>query len=152
MAETLMYKTAGGVVINGKGELLALKRTVTRNGHIVNELRLPKGHIDPGEKDEQAAMREVGEESGYWSVRIVNDLGTSHSSFVLDGTRYERDEHYFIMRLTDETRTSAQPVSAEEALFEPMWLPLVEAPAMLTYPTEKEFAARAVNVVLGKLV
>ncbi|NLV44881.1 MAG: NUDIX domain-containing protein [Candidatus Hydrogenedentes bacterium] len=147
MGNTLVYSTAGGVVVNGKGQMLALARTVTRDGRAVEELRLPKGHIDPGETEEQAALREVGEESGYWGVEIVRDLGTAHSSFSLNGDRYERDERYYLMRLTDTERQGAQPVSDEEALFEARWVPLSEADALLTYPTEKEFACRAMGAL-----
>lgn len=147
MEKTEFYRTAGGVVLNGRGEMLALARTVTRHGRTVHELRLPKGHIDPGETDEETALREVGEESGYWSLEIVADLGLGHSSYVHSDTRYERDERYFLMRLTDETRQGAQPCSHEEGLFEPLWLPLAEAPSMLTYPTEQDFAGRAVACV-----
>lgn len=143
MTEVMAYATAGGVVVNGRLELLTLGRTVTRNGKPREELRLPKGHIDPGETVEQAACREVGEESGYWGVEILADLKTCHSSFYLDGIQYERDEHYFLMRLADEARSEPAPVSEEEALFVPRWVPLVEGQFHLTYPSEQEFAWRA---------
>ncbi|HDP35028.1 MAG TPA: NUDIX domain-containing protein [Candidatus Hydrogenedentes bacterium] len=143
----MTYKTAGGVVVNERGELLALARTVTRNGAPMDELRLPKGHIDPGETDAEAAIREVGEESGYWKVEIIANLGQAHSSFEMDGVRYERDEHYFLMRLLNNQRDAPQPVSEEEALFEPRWLPAEDAPALMTYPTEKIMAERARDLV-----
>lgn len=147
MSEVIVYKTAGGVVINANKEILALSRTVVRNGMPVKELRLPKGHIDPGETDEEAAVREVGEESGYWQVEIIADLGESHSSFQLEGVRYERDEHYFLMRLSDPRRAEPQPVSAEEALFEPCWLEASQAVLRMTYPTEQLMARRACDVM-----
>ncbi len=143
MSETVVYKTAGGVVINKDSEILALARQVVRDGILKDELRLPKGHIDPGETDEEAAVREVGEESGYWLVEIIADLGEGHSSFSVDGVHYERDEHYFLMRLTEERREAPQPVSAEEALFSPCWLAAKEAVNQLTYPTEQVMAQRA---------
>jgi len=147
MAEVMVYKTAGGVVMNSKDEILTLSRTVKRGDKTVEEWRLPKGHIDPGETDELAALREVGEESGYWQTEIIADLGESHSSFELDGVRYERDEHYFLMRLTDEHRDAPQPVSAEEALFSPCWFPKEDAPGHLTYPTERLMAQRAFDII-----
>ena len=147
MSEVIVYKTAGGVVINANKEILALSRTVVRNGMPVKELRLPKGHIDPGETDEETAVREVGEESGYWQVEIIADLGQSHSSFQLEGVRYERDEHYFLMRLSDPLRAAPQPVSAEEALFEPCWLEAYQAVLRMTYPTEQLMARRACDVM-----
>ncbi len=147
MSKTLSYTTAGGVVINARGEILALSRTVMRDGGPVHELRLPKGHIDPGETAEQAALREVGEESGYWDVEIVADLGLAHSSFFRDGTQYERDERYFLMRLTDGKRRNTMPVNEEEALFEPNWLLPEVAAGKISFPTERDFAARAFLMV-----
>jgi 8-oxo-dGTP pyrophosphatase MutT (NUDIX family) len=143
MGEIIRYTTAGGAVVRPGGELLALERAVMRGGREVNELRLPKGHIDPGETAEEAAVREVGEESGYWGVEIVADLGVVHSSFVYEDVQYERDERYFLMRLADVKRDAPQPVSDEEALFEPRWLSLAEAPDLLTYLTERSIAERA---------
>lgn len=150
MNDVLVYKTAGGVVVNDKGEMLALARTVVRNGRPVSELRLPKGHIDPGETDQEAALREVGEESGYWNTAIVGDLGEAHSSFQLEGVCYERDEHYFLMHLQEGAREAPQPVSEEEALFEPQWIPLEKAAELCTYATEKMFAARAIQFLQNR--
>ncbi len=143
MREIIRYTTAGGAVVRSGGELLTLAREVMRGGMKVKELRLPKGHIDPGETAEEASVREVGEESGYWRVEIVADLGMVHSSFAYEDTQYERDERYFLMRLVDAKRDAPQPVSDEEALFAPRWLALAEAPEWLTYPTERTVAERA---------
>ena len=137
------HRTAGGVVLNAAGQVLVLNRTVERNGESVHEVRLPKGHIDGGESEADAAMREVGEESGYWNVRIVADLGTAHSHFEFKGKLHEREERYFLMRLTQKERGLAAPLGREEALFEPEWLPLHEAQARMTYASEQDFVERA---------
>ena len=47
---------------------------VKRNNY--NDISLPKWHIDPGETPEQAALREVLEETGL-ECQIVGDLGTT---------------------------------------------------------------------------
>ena len=39
------------------------------------EVRLPKGHVEPGEAPREAALREVREEAGYADLEIVADLG-----------------------------------------------------------------------------
>jgi len=140
------YRSAGGVVIDEHGRVLLLERTVMRNGAAVHEIRLPKGHIEPGETPKQAAVREVCEESGYCHLQIIADLGENHVSFDFKKKHVERDERYFLMRLTAPTRQAPQPVSpeAEEALFQPLWArSLAEAEELLTYKGEKEFIRRA---------
>lgn len=147
--KTKYHKTAGGVVINSKNEVLVIVRDIERDGDVVHEVRLPKGHIDPGETPEKAAIREVCEESGYCHLRIAKDLGTGHSSFTFRGKNHERDEHYYLMELTDPSHEPPQPMSDEEALFEPVWLPLGEASGQMTYETERDFVCRAWKLVQG---
>jgi len=147
MSQSLSYSTAGGVVINDAKEFLILIRSIIRDGQSVQEIRLPKGHIDPGESEEEAAVREVGEESGYWSVEIIQDLGVGHSSYVFNKKHYERDERYYLMRLTDSERLAPRPDSPEEALFKPQWMRPEEAIHCLSYRSEQDFAKRAFAVM-----
>jgi 8-oxo-dGTP pyrophosphatase MutT (NUDIX family) len=51
-------EAAGGVVIDGEGRVLLVHRPR------YDDWSLPKGHVDPGETFEQAALREVLEETG----------------------------------------------------------------------------------------
>ncbi|HEY52588.1 MAG TPA: NUDIX domain-containing protein [Caldilineae bacterium] len=140
------YKSAGGIVLNDAGQVLLLERHVTREDTPNYEIRLPKGHIKKKETAEEAALREVGEESGYWGLEIVADLGKSKVEFEFRGQRIRRKERYFLMRLTDPVHGEPQPSSpdAEEALFEPLWADdLAQAEQLLTFEAEKEFVRRA---------
>ena len=58
------YQTAGGVVIYQQ-QMLLLDRPARQ------EVRLPKGHIDPGETPAITALRETREESGYVDLTIL---------------------------------------------------------------------------------
>lgn len=147
--KTKFHKTAGGVVINSNHEVLVIVRDIERDGVLIHEVRLPKGHIDPGESAEKAAMREVCEESGYCHLKIAGNLGSGHSSFTFKGKLHERDEQYYLMVLTDPTHEPPQPMSDEEALFEPQWLPLSEAADKMTYQSERDFVNRAWTLVQG---
>lgn len=138
------HHTAGGIVINDMGNMLVIVRDVERDSGVVHEIRLPKGHIDPGETAEEAAVREVREESGYQHLEIVTDLGEAWSRYHFRGKDHVRREQYYLMRLTDPRRGKPTPMGAEEALFEPDWLAPESAVEQLTYASEQEFARRAV--------
>ncbi|HEV8246170.1 MAG TPA: NUDIX domain-containing protein [Polyangiaceae bacterium] len=128
----VQYEAAGGVLVHAEA-VLVLERT-TRS-----EIRLPKGHIEPGESAEAAAIREVREESGY-AGKVVADLGVQLVEFKLHGRQRSRSERYFLMELADdESRTPAEA----EAQFQPRWLGWDEAIAALTFEPEKEWVRRA---------
>lgn len=59
---------AGGVVLSRDGRVLVL-------GHVDGAWVFPKGHIEPGESSEAAAVREVEEEAGV-SAALVPDAPT----------------------------------------------------------------------------
>lgn len=143
MTKQKRHFTAGGVVADPQGMLLVIERDVDREGETIHEVRLPKGHIDPGESAEEAALREVLEETGYRGVAIASDLGVAHSEYTFRGARHWREERYFLMRLCSPRRDAPSPMSPEEALFTPRWLPPAEAEAAMTYPSEREFIRRA---------
>ncbi|MHB1157462.1 MAG: NUDIX domain-containing protein [Phycisphaerales bacterium] len=155
------YRAAGGVVLNRlpkavglqpyggpvapQVQVLLIERDVIRNGQPLHEIRLPKGKIETGESDQQAACREVGEESGYWAVQILADLGEARTRYIFHEKQTERDEHYFLMALTSDQWTGQRMDPAkEEARFKPRWAAnLDEAERLLTYEDEKQFIARA---------
>jgi len=134
--EVVRYRAAGGVVVHVGGEVLVLVRPSR------NEVRLPKGHIDPGEQPRQTALREVGEESGFEGLRVLADLGTQHVAFTHRGQPYEREEHYFLL-LREGSLTPDHP---PEAQFDPRWVSWEEAEALLTYEPEREWLRRARRV------
>lgn len=139
------YETGGGVVIDGRGRLLMLERWVDRDGVRVHELRLPKGHIDPGERPEEAARREVCEESGYCDLETIAPLGEQTVEFIFRDRQVRRREFYFLMRLRSPYRRAPDVApDSEEALFEVRWaVDPAAAERGLTYESEREFVRRA---------
>ena len=127
------HETAGGVVIDQSGCMLVIVRDIEREGRLVHEVRLPKGHIDLGETAEQA------------------DLGACRSTFTFRDRLNERDERYFLMRLIDPYRGAPRPTGREEALFQPEWIEPATAAAQLTYESEREFARRSVEALHSML-
>lgn len=135
------YDAAGGVVIEGD-RVLVLERPSR------GEVRLPKGHVEAGETDRDAAVREVGEEAGYVDVEDERDLGVQHVEFDFfppEGSSHHvvRRERSFRMRL----RSDAQAERAEGDLkFVPRWMSLAEAAERLTFDVEREWLRRALEV------
>jgi 8-oxo-dGTP pyrophosphatase MutT (NUDIX family) len=135
--------------LDADGRVLLLERWVERAGEPLHEVRLPKGHVEPGETDEQAALRETCEESGYCELEILADLGTAVTEFTNPQEHVSRLEHYYLMRITGQTRSEPDHQSPEEALFRILWAPsLDEAERRLTYEQEKEFVRRACLVLI----
>lgn len=128
----LHYTAAGGVAVH-KGRVLVLRRPSR------GEVRLPKGHVDPGETVQETALREVREESGYADLAVQADLGVQVVEFDYAGQHVVRTERYFLMRLAE----NASPPGAGEEQFEPDWLTWEEALAALTFEPEREWVRRA---------
>ncbi len=140
MSEVIRYQAAGGVVVHASGRVMVLERSSR------GEVRLPKGHIDPGESPRETALREVGEESGFEQLRMLADLGRQHVAFHYQGKTYERDEFYFLML----REGSLTPDHAPEAQFRPRWVPWDEAEALLTFESEREWVRRARRLVTNQ--
>jgi len=135
------YESAGGVVVTAAGELvLVLVRTKRLGPDSQPEVRLPKGHIEPGESRMQAALREVREESGLAHLEILSDLGRQRVEFTWRGTHYSRNEAYFLMTIPSDIEHDRP-----EAQFERQWLTWTDALTHLTFEAEKEWVRRARN-------
>jgi 8-oxo-dGTP pyrophosphatase MutT (NUDIX family) len=151
---TREYRAAGGVLIDDGGRVLLIEREVLRTGDCRHEVRLPKGHVEPGETDAEAALREVCEETGYCGTEIAADLGEVVTEFIVDDTLVRRNEHYYLMRLADPTPGPPHfdSPAAEEARFIPRWAAnLLEAETSLTYDSERNFVRRAQSATSHKL-
>ena len=131
----LRYAAAGGVVVDNDHVLLLRKKHAP-------EVRLPKGHIEPGETRQEAALREVAEETGYVNLKILADLGELTHTFRRDKNLVvTRHESFFLMTLADDTQVTRPP--EDQTKFEILWVPMDTAEQALTYEVEREFLRRA---------
>jgi len=140
--ETVTYQAAGGVIIHGD-RMLLLDRPSR------GEVRLPKGHVEPGEEPREAALREVREEAGYADLEIIADLGAVMNHFFIPDKNREvkREEIFYLMRLASDAPFARDDHDAGQ--FRAVWVTFDEAAARLTYESEKEFARRAVRAWRG---
>ncbi len=133
------YASAGGIVVDAqKDRVLVLLRPGRMTAEGLPEVRLPKGHIEPGEDRATAALREVQEEAGLWGLDVVADLGHQMVEFGQGGRHTLRDESAFLM-----IRPEGAPSGPPENQFQPLWLTWEEAQHHLSYQAERDWLRRA---------
>ncbi len=90
-----IVEAAGGLVHNAEGAVLFIYRRGSWD--------LPKGKIDSGENPEEAAQREVREETGLRKLTVERPLATTYHTYRdRDGDRILKRTYWFAMR-TEET-------------------------------------------------
>ena len=102
-------------------------------------LALPKGHPEKGESSQDAALREVREETGL-DATPVEKLGDIRYWYARDGDRVLKVVSFFLLHYRSG-RLEDHDHEVEEAL----WIPLEEAPERLAYRSEKEIAQTALS-------
>ena len=130
--------SAGGLVIDGTGKLgLLIGRRDQKDSSGKKILwSLPKGHIEEGETPEQAALREVAEETGIQS-QIEKHLGIIDFWFMAGGKRIHKTVHHYLFR-----ESGGLLAAQESEVDEVAWFPLSEIIDRLAYPDEKKLIAR----------
>lgn len=128
--------SAGGLVLDrsGASPRAALIARLDRRGLL--RWSLPKGHIEPGETAEQAAEREVREETGI-AGHVLGALGTIDFWFVADDQRIHKTVHHFLLEADSGTLSDAD-VEVDEVA----WVPLAEVAERLAYEDERRLIDR----------
>ena len=109
---------------------------------------LPKGKIDPGESAPETAVREVREETGV-EGHLVEKLGDVRYTYTatwepVKGERIFKIVSFFLLtagRGRIDDIDEAMRIEVDEA----RWLPLEDAPRMLTHKGEREMAKKAID-------
>ena len=120
--------SAGGVVMIA-GRCLVLRRADR------DEWIFPKGHLEEGERPEDAAVREVREETGL-EIEIVAELGTTRYEFGAEREHRKRVHWFLAKPVGGELRL--EPIFSESAM-----LDRDGAQAVLTHAADREIASRA---------
>ena len=133
--------SAGGVVYRREGDLIevVLASRRTRRGQLA--WGLAKGGIEDGEDHEQAAVREVREETGY-DAEIEASLGETKYFYVWEDTRIRKTVHFFLMRCT-----GGDPDERDDEMEEIRWFPLDRALKRAAYRGERDVLQRAADLL-----
>ena len=101
---------------------------------------LPKGHLELDETPEQAAVREIEEETGIQG-RIVDGLGTIDYWFSVEGKRVHKHVHHYLLLATGGfLSTEGDP---DHEAIDVAWVPLPELEERLAFPNERRIAREA---------
>lgn len=134
--------SSGGVVFrkrDGRIEVTVISRTA-RSGQKV--YCLPKGWIEKGETPEEAAIREVREETGL-TGRILQKIGEINYFFYSDKKeRISKAVHFYLLEYISGN-TSDHDDEVEDA----GWFPLEDANALLSYKNEREILLKAGDII-----
>lgn len=139
---TFEQVSAGGVVFKRDGADVQIVIV-----QVVPELRwqLPKGIIDEGETNEQAALREVREEAGV-DARIVEFAGTSEYWFSVKRQgvmqRCHKFVHFFVMAYE-----SGDVRDHDHEVAEARWVPIATALDMFAFDSDREIVRKASAII-----
>ena len=138
--------SAGGLVIDTTGTMgLLIGRYDHKDASGKRVLwSLPKGHIEEGETPEQAAIREVAEETGITSS-ITKSLGVIDFWFMAGGKRIHKTVHHFMF-----TEVGGTLLAQESEVDEVSWFPLAEIVDRLAYPDEKKLIAKSAEITQSR--
>jgi ADP-ribose pyrophosphatase YjhB (NUDIX family) len=124
----LKATAAGGLVVKD-GKVLMV-RVENLKGEKV--WTFPKGHLDPGETAQQAAVREVLEETG-WACEIESKLMDAHYVFSRSQGQVSKTVHWFKMKAV---KKAGDPDKNE--VLAAKWTDIKKASGLLTYKSDLE--------------
>ncbi len=119
-------KAAGGLVKNEKKQFLFI--------HRLGYWDLPKGKIEAGEKIQNAAIREVEEETGVKISLVKKELPSTYHIYEMEGQIILKRTYWFLMKAYQDQHLIPQ---SEEGISEARWVSLNEIAKLTenTYPS-----------------
>jgi nucleoside triphosphatase len=127
--------TVGALILNPDGEVFLMRSHKWRDMYVI-----PGGHIELGERMEDALRREIAEETGL-AVHDIEFLG--FQEFVYDEAFWKR-RHFVFFDYVCKTDSLHVTLNDEAQAY--AWVPMEEA---LTYPVEP-YTRHAIEVYLQR--
>ena len=133
--------SAGGVVyrLHEGGALFLLIRDSYQNWGF------PKGHLESGERAEDAAMREVREETGIDDLALRGRIETIDWYFRFRGQLIHKVCHFYLME-TSQATTNPQHAEGITAC---RWVAYDDARSAISYANARKVLGRAYEMIVG---
>jgi 8-oxo-dGTP pyrophosphatase MutT (NUDIX family) len=133
--------SAGGVVVRAAdavedAQIVAIVPT-RRAADGSRVLGLPKGHVDPGETELEAAAREVREETGILAEPVCQ-LGETRYWYRRDGRTISKAVSFYLFRYL-----GGDTDDHDDEVEEVRWIGLREAQTALSHSSEREMVVQA---------
>lgn len=140
MSKVKHQVSSGGVVFRHHQGQLEIGLIAIRGGRV---WALPKGRVEAGETLEQAAQREVREETGVYG-EVVERIGEISYWFYAkeEGVKVHKTVHFYLLRFAEGT-IGLPNNEVDDA----RWWPMDEALAVLTYKSERETVETALSML-----
>jgi 8-oxo-dGTP pyrophosphatase MutT (NUDIX family) len=130
--------SAGGVVVRDQREVIVIV-PVRRDSRGNRVLALPKGHPAGDESAEEAAAREVSEETGV-TAQLIDKLGDVRYSYERNRRRIAKQVSFYLFEYR-----SGDVADHDHEIEDARWIPLEQAREDLTYDGEREMIERALS-------
>jgi 8-oxo-dGTP pyrophosphatase MutT (NUDIX family) len=141
---TRIATSAGGIILREvEGQL---KIALAQHARITRSWVLPKGHVEAGETIEQAALREIYEETGLENVQLITHLGTiMRESLKSNGDVEEKTIHFYLAYALGNSHVQ-EPT--DPRFIEVSWFSPQEAIKLLPYESEQAFFREHLGLLL----
>jgi 8-oxo-dGTP pyrophosphatase MutT (NUDIX family) len=133
--------SAGGVVFRlheGRALFLLIRDSYQNWG-------FPKGHLESGERAEEAALREVREETGLGDLALRGQIETIDWYFRFRGQLIHKVCHFYLMQTT---QADTHPQQAE-GITACQWVPYEDARVAISYTNARKVLSRAHEMIDG---
>ena len=138
--------SSGGLVVDMRSDPMRVAVICRRNRSGRLEWCLPKGHLEGSETPEEAAVREIAEETGI-DGEVLESLGAIDYWFFADGHRIHKTVHLFLLRaLTGDVTVENDP---DHEAVEAAWVGLDVLEDRLAFPNERKAVRMAVERISG---
>ena len=136
--------SAGGVAVKIEDGVAYVACIGRRNRAGRLEWCLPKGHIEGAETPEQAAVREVAEETGI-AAEVVQALGVIDYWFTGDDRRVHKKVYHYLLEAIGGTITTEHDPDQEAEVA--AWVPIEDLRTRLAFPNERKMAQTAAELL-----